>query len=269
MRRLAGMLVLAVALTGCVQVATQDEAAPARTAWQDAFDPYGFGYNVTGLRLVEAVVPGDMVATEARLPAGYEPVDYGAYWGGPATGDSAVSVVVLDGGTYEDGEAARDHAEVLVGAYVEVAVEDRAPDIHPFYVFDVATTNPAYRADLADAGWQALLTDRVEAEAETTGLVQADASGPGWSVGLGGAFPAGDTTTGTFTFENHHVDAKGRIRQRLDFASFSYRTAPVELTVDGLDVLVDLVGDGTTRGMGYHGWEVGYDATVTLDRSDR
>lgn len=261
MRRVAAILLVVAALAGCLRAGQLDEAP--------AGDEGPLAYDVTGCRLVEAVVPGDLRATRAALPAGYTPVDYGEYWSGPATGDSAISVVALDCDRYEDDATRRTHAEVLFGAYVEFPLEHRDPDAGSFYVFDGASTNPVHRANLREVAWPATAADRVVTEGQPGGSVQAEAAGSGWWATIGGAFPAGDTTTGTFAFLDHHVADRGLSVQRLAFESFSYRTAPVELAVHGVDPVVDLVGDEPVQGIGYDGSEVSFSARVHLDATAR
>lgn len=260
--RLAVAAVLAVAaLAGCLQVGQLDGSPTAGEG--------PAAYALSGCTLVEAIVPGDMQGARAQLPAGYEPVDYGEYWGGPPTGDSAVSVVLLECDRYDDGATRRDHAEALFGAYVEFPLEHRDPDAGSFYVFDAASTTPAHRSAVEAVGWPAGVADRVAAQVDPGGGVAAEAVGSGWWAEIGGSFPAGDRTTGTFAFVNHHVADGGLTAQRLGFDSFPYRTAPVELAVHGVEPVVDLVGEGQVQGVGYHGRSVDLQASVTLDAAAR
>lgn len=262
MRRVAALIVVVAAFAGCLQAGQLGGSGPAAGDGPVA-------YALEGCALVEAVVPGDLQATRAALPAGYLPVDYGEYWGGPATGDSAISAVVLDCDRYEGDTTRRDHAEVLFGAYVTFPVEHRDPDAGSFYVLDAASTTGAHRSAVAAASWPATVADRAEASQGAGGAVEARAAGPGWWAEIGGSFPAGDATTGTFAFVNHHVADDGLAVQRLGFDSFPYRTAPVELSVHGVDPVVDLVGEGTVEGVGYHGRSVDLSATVTFDATAR
>lgn len=262
MRRVAVLLLVVAALAGCLQ-AGQLGGSPVAAGDEPV------AYALEGCALVEAVVPGDLRATRAALPAGYLPVDYGEYWGGPPTGDSAVSVVVLDCDRYDDGTGRRDHGEVLFGAYVTFPVEHRDPDAGSFYVLDAASTTPAHRSAVQAVRWPATAADRAVASQGAGGAVEARAAGPGWWAEIGGSFPAGDATTGTFAFVNHHVPEEGLAVQRLGFESFPYRTAPVELAVHGVDPVVDLVGEGTVEGIGYHGRQVDLAATVTFDATAR
>lgn len=253
------LVALAVATGGCIgavdpgaPTSQAPEALPAST------------YAVEGCTLLEAVVPGDWMATEAHLPAGFDPVDYGSYWGGPATGDSAISVVVFDCPTFAHDGSDRSHREVLIGAYVEVALDRQPEDASPFYLFDTWTPDRAY-ADLLDRyGWQAPAADDVTLARGASGHATGGMAAEGGSVSVEGAFPAGDTSTGTFAFLNYHEGRQGMVHQRLAFQDFPYRTGPARLDVDGIAPLVGLVGEGTTEGLGYLGWEIAYDARLSL-----
>lgn len=256
---LPSLVALAVLTGGCIgavdpgQPTTQAPGAiPAST------------YAVEGCTLLEAVVPGDWHATEARLPAGFDPVDYGDYWGGPATGDSAISVVVFDCPTFVLDGADRSHREVLIGAYVEVARDRQPEDASPFYLFDTWTPDRAY-ADLLDRyGWQAPTADDVTLVRDASGHATGGMTAEEGSVSVEGAFPAGDSSTGTFAFLNYHRGRQGMVHQRLAFQDFTYRMGPTRLDVDGIAPLVGLVGEGTTEGWGYLGWEIAYDARLSL-----
>lgn len=268
MRRLVVACVVAVALAGCIQAA---DGPDGRDGVDDvAGDSAGaepYAYRLAGCTLFEGVLPGDWTATEAALPAGYTPVDYGAYWGGPDTGDSAVSLVWWDCPTYADGDVDRGHRELFVGAYVEVAADDRPVNATPFYLFDVAASNPAYRDALGARGWTPMRLDGFGVQVGAAGDVAADAGGQGWSANGSGTFPAGDRQTGTFAFENHHVVGAARIEQRMAFSSFSYRTGPVEVSVAGVEPLTAILGDDPVQGTGFHGWGVA--ANVTVERVPR
>lgn len=220
-------------------------------------------YAVQGCTLFEAVVPGDMLRTEAALPAGFSPVDYGTYWGGPPTGDSALSAVWFDcerfAGPGNGTAATADHAEVFLGAYVTVPVDLRSDDTTPFYLFETLTTNADLRALLAPFGWRPPDGVSLSLEAGAADRVQATAATDAGSMEGEGAFPAGDQSTGTFTFHNFHTGAEGLVRQRLDFQDFAYRTAPVTLQVDGIEPLASLVEevqDGQAAGLGFFAADV-------------
>lgn len=247
--------VAALALAGCLRVPPTDGSDPV-----DAFR-----YEVAGCDLFETVVPGDMHATRAALPPGFEPVDYGTYWGGPAIDRSAISVVWWDCATYRSPGNASTHREVYLGAYVEVPTE-LSTEASPFFLFDVVSDNDAYTDGLASVGWQARIPDSFALDDGAANRTLAEVTTDDAGLAGEGTFAAGDLRTGQFAFANYHPVADGFALQHLEFEDFRYRTAPVQLAVRDLQPLRDLVGDGTTSGMGYRGWGVAYEASVQVVR---
>lgn len=258
------LLLAAPALGGCLSLPGTGPGADGTGG--DAGDgalPPPAAYGVEGCVLFEAVVPGDRVRTQAALPPGFAPVDYGTYWGGPPSGDSAISVVWFDCDRLTTADGTTAHREVLLGAYVTAPVELRDDDAAPFYLFEVLTPTEALRDLLAPFGWTPPAGVNASLDVGQAGQVRADARVPdGGSLSGRGTFPAGDQDTGTFAFDNFHATDDGLVRQRLGFQTFPYRIGPVTLTVRGVAPLSDLVGDGETEGLGYHAWAIDFGAIV-------
>lgn len=259
---LAVLLATTLVVAGCVSLPGTGAGADGTDG--DGASPPPAAYGVEGCVLFEAVVPGDQARTQAALPPGFAPVDYGTYWGGPQSGDSAISVVWLDCESLTTADGSVAHREVLLGAYVTAPVELGHDDASPFYLFEVLTPTSALRDLLAPFGWTPPAGVNASLDEGQAGQVRADVRvDGGGSLSGQGTFPAGDQDTGTFVFDNFHAPDDGElVRQRLGFSTFPYRVGPVTLTVRGVAPLTDLVGDGETDGLGYHAWDVTYGAVV-------